>query len=105
MHIYNREKGKDILNEVSVYNPYTRYRVEGGTLYASAPGGLADQQKILLGAWKLDIIAYLTVPPAIQGVCCQGHAIEWTCTPYGLWVCSCYYGAKQFEGRAKAANF
>ena len=110
--MHSRDNGKNRLNEISSYNPYTRYRVDLGILHVSAPGGLADEQKFLLTAHKMDIMEYLTTPPAIKGDCCKGHPIAWTCSPYGLWVCRCYYTPYQFnsnvsnvvESSARAAN-
>lgn len=102
--MFDRVKSKDILNQIGSYNPYTRYQVIGDSLHVSAPGGLCEEQKVLLRQYKWALVEYLTIPPAIEGQCLRSHEIKWVCSPYGLWVCSCYlapYNHKAYQSRYK----
>ena len=90
--VSNRDRAREIHNEISGYNPYTRNAVRDGKLYINAPGGLLPEQRALIIEHRDALIELLTTPPPIWGQCMRGHAIVWKLDVYGNWLCSCYFG-------------
>src|SRR5690348_16186902 len=88
--IVDRDTGRAAHDEISSYDAYTRYEVRDGKLYVSAPAGLLPEQRELIIANRDALILYLTTPPAITGECRRGHQVEWWCSEYGVWLCTCY---------------
>jgi|SRR5271157_5810679 len=75
--------------ELLAQNIQTTMRVERGQLVLK--GKLTDSQRELAKAHKEELVWYLTTPPEQRGTCGQcKRPIEWMCTEYGDWLCSCY---------------
>jgi hypothetical protein len=71
-------------------SPDVTFRTNGETLWVGAVV-LTPALAQMLREHKQEIIDYLTMPPSM-GVCggC-GEEIEWECSKFGLWLCSCLH--------------
>ncbi len=86
----DREVARAILNEISSEDLDARFYVTSGILHIKTPK-ISPEMTEIIKAYKQDIIDYLTTPPDTAGICRRGHRVKWTCTIYGIWVCSCYH--------------
>jgi hypothetical protein len=86
-----REFARAVCCGISSYDPHTTFEVQQGKLIVTCPDGLLPEQVTLLRSYRDVVIAYLTNPPEQQGQCVRGHAIRWVLSPYGVWLCSCYF--------------
>lgn len=87
----DRAKIRELIGLLSSYNVWTSYRVEGGKLHVTVPGGLLDDQREKIIPKRDDLIQFLTTPPDLVGICRRGHRVRWVCTKYGVWICQCYF--------------
>ena len=92
----DRNKARKIIAEISSYNPYTTFTAVVGTTFklSTVEGSLAKEQHILALQNHALIAWYISTPPSTKAQCRNRHAVEWTCTQYGIWMCKCYYRQK-----------
>jgi hypothetical protein len=88
--ISKRWLGYEIVKTIGGYEPYTRYSVIDGLLHVYSKK-LLSWQEYMIKENKDAIIEYLITPPDVEGECIRGHQVNWVCSPYGVWVCRCYY--------------
>jgi hypothetical protein len=100
-----REVAKEIIGEISTYEPYTCYRVQEGILYVYKQykncKSIQESHADIIRGNKDLLIEYLTKPPEMDGECIRGHKIDWVCMPYGTWVCKCYYERNDTKWRKR----
>ncbi len=84
----SREMAHTLIAEISNYDLYACFRVEGDKLLIT--GKLAPELSARIKQHKADLIDYLTIPPDVLGICRRGHKVEWICAKHGLWVYACY---------------
>jgi hypothetical protein len=93
--IDRRELARAIIGEIGAYEPYTCYNVRDGILHVYKQyrncKSIQECHKDIIRANKEALLEYLTTPPDIDSECINGHKIDWVCTPYGVWLCRCYY--------------
>jgi len=87
----DRDYGRKIRNEISGIDVETQYSTRKGIVYLRVPEGIKDEQRFLVRMGKRDLLEYLTIPPSQGGDCRNGHPIVWTISPYGVWICGCYF--------------
>lgn len=87
----DRCHARDIKNAILAENPHTLMRVQNGRLILKS-NNLTTKQRELALEFKQELVSYLKTPPSQIGICsrCEWE-IDWICTDYGTWVCSCYY--------------
>jgi|SRR5579859_4326781 len=88
--INQRWLGLEIIKTIGAHDPYTRYGVIDGILHVYSKKLLSEHEYLIINN-KQAIIEYLTMSPDVEGECIRGHKVDWVCSPYGVWVCKCYY--------------
>jgi hypothetical protein len=87
-----RDQARALISEVQAIDPYCMIRPAAveGLLSVKPTKPLPDELWARLREHKDLLLMFVKTPPPLAGRCIRGHAINWYCTEYGLWVCVCY---------------
>lgn len=89
-----RVTAKGVISQINRIDPSTTYSVVEGRLFAgTSQGALHPEQRVLLKAYKEDILELLSTPPEenTQSRCARCGNFEYVLAPFGVWLCPCYF--------------
>jgi hypothetical protein len=86
----SRDLARQLIIDISSYDLEAQFEVVAGYKLVIT-GKLTPELTEQIKQHKSELIGYLTTPPDVIGICRRGHKVTWQCTPYGLWVCGCYF--------------